>query len=429
MLEFIKVNSNVCLFVGSADPFHIGHLEIANIICKLVDYLLIVPNNPNKNKPDRSELKHRLAIIKTYTFPNNVYVCSEDVKDITKELINKKCNMYGIIGSDQLGSKLHIPPDKWFVVPRDFYEIDNNKLTLDMIVLDKSLFKNQSYSSTLIRNLFFTGIKGPDISIEKLISRDAHKYITENKLYCRSRIVRDFVKHTFGNMKLKYIKNNVVELNKQYIIKIFNTETDYNNEIKSYDIIKNFGFDIKIPKIISYVNKSFYWLLVLSYDGECVGDYLDACTDNEKIFNISKTIGQMLKKLHEHRQFRTVDPIDKHHKKLKKIKLDCSKYIRNSGTMSYVHGDAWLNNFVINDKGNITMIDFSGINKYGQMGIPAYEYYQFLSSLSFYEYNNIELISKGFITGYGDTYFTSEADELFKTHWSDINKNMVISKV
>lgn len=64
------------------------------------------------------------------------------------------------------------------------------------------------------------------------------------------------------------------------------------------------------------------------------------------------------------------------------------------------------------------MIDFSGIAKMGTFGIPAYEYYQFLSSMKWKLDDKMKIyeLTKGFIEGYGETGFTPEADEFFKTH-------------
>lgn len=50
------------IYVGSFDLFHIGHLEVAQVVLQFVDRVIIVPNNPNKSKIFRSELKYQLKI-------------------------------------------------------------------------------------------------------------------------------------------------------------------------------------------------------------------------------------------------------------------------------------------------------------------------------------------------------------------------------
>lgn len=82
------------------------------------------------------------------------------------------------------------------------------------------------------------------------------------------------------------------------------------------------------------------------------------------------------------------------------------EYICNQGTFGYCHDDASINNFTIMNH-EIFMIDFSGLSKINSAGIPGYKHHQFLTSIqsNFYNFNDVDLLTKGFIDGYGNKDF------------------------
>jgi hypothetical protein len=163
-------------------------------------------------------------------------------------------------------------------------------------------------------------------------------------------------------------------------------------------------------------------LIGMSYTGKSIKDNID---NGYNPYLAGYKVGVLLKFLHTYSSSVNCNDI-LNNRKIKNIIASglikdqslIDNYLNNPGNFGYCHGDASVNNFtILND--NIVMIDFSGLSKMGPYGIPAYEYYQFLTSIesNFISQNIVDKLTMGFKDGYGNTGFTQETDILFKTYW------------
>lgn len=443
IIEKFKHNDNKLkcgFYSGSFDPFHIGHLEVANISLEYVDFVLIVPNNPNKGKPLRLELHHRISMINKMIDGNDkLFVINDHIDDI-KNILPKHFIVYGILGNEYINvatnPKLgHYNVDEWLIAPR--YATSNKKKSNNINYLPYDLFKIHGASSTIVRNCIFN--KQYEIA-KTYINQSSFDYINNNGLYNKITTIENHLCYLIksfyetSDIKWTYIKDNVLMVNinnKKLIAKIYFDLQIFEDEKKSYKIIPHLqtnGLAIKVPQYITSIQTDNYAIACISYEGLSTDLLINIEYDSYKI---GYAIGQSLKNLHNHKMIKATSDLLSINDKLNKIKKHTEyklvhQYYQNPGYLSYVHGDAHMGNFIINKKYKITMIDFIGIGKYNNYGIPAYEYYQFISSLSYYAFdiNSVKLISNGFIDGYGKNHFTDEANLLFQTYWNIEDHNI-----
>ncbi len=162
------------VYVGSFDPFHLGHLETAmkgleyiekNNISE-VNKLVFVPNNPRKGKSDRSPLHRRLYYMsKLFPIYDN-FACLDDDNDdkntmiidnrpvdiILNNIRDKNKENIGICGSDivLLGKQPKLKPDRWIIFERNNLNISNNMnnfydIPCNVIGSDKTKYQHISY--------------------------------------------------------------------------------------------------------------------------------------------------------------------------------------------------------------------------------------------------------------------------------------------
>ena len=197
----------------------------------------------------------------------------------------------------------------------------------------------------------------------------------------------------------------------------------------SYDLcIKN---EIEgVPKIVKTVTTQLFSVIVMEYVGKSLDFVIDTVNNS---FDIGVLLGKKLKQIHTVGQTDSGTVLIKQNPKVLKLaeiaKTDdelkklLMTFLECPGKTSYVHGDASISNFVHND-GTIYLIDIGSMIKYidsydRPIGIPAYEYYQLISSI----YWKVEDKAKadefknGFVKGYGQTGFTEAADKLCKYFW------------
>jgi len=417
----IKQNQKIGLYVGSFDPFHYGHLEIIEICLqyKYVDNIFIIANNPNKNKPNRSKLINRINIIYLMTkdsqYSDHIFIPTNFVDDLITMF--KDYPTIGIMGSDQYlhlvnnnkSTKLSV--NKWLIIPRDNYCI-NTVINSIFQILDKSLFKHQSYSSTMIRENIGVDNKYLPLNISSF------NYIIDNKMWVIENKIKLLVNS--ANLSVTEIKNNVLLVNNTYIVKIFNIKQEYENEINSYQLITSIGLPIKTAKLITSSKVVIYYLIIYEYMGS---DLIKTLTQVDS-YQVGSEIGKSLSKLHNYQKV-LISPNELiNHPKINKLAISIDQ-IKDQCKCCFVHGDMSLLNIIYNNE--IIMIDIGGIYKNVRyikdelrpFGLAEYEYYQFISSVNWL-IKDTEIANQlinGFKDGYGITNFNIYLEEVCKNYW------------
>lgn len=401
------------IYPGSFDPFHKGHLEVALVALKYVDQVIIVPNNPNHSKPYRNDLNFRTQIIKLSIHEHpRISVTETSIEEIH---LTDKHRLVGIIGSDSCRREPKTKVHEWLVIPRTGYSIPEGSLSWSVPVhcLCDESFSQQQWSSTYIRRQIMTG----NLKNLPLCNKDVLTYIQENSLYD----LKTQVSRMMPGTSIVKIKNGVVLVNNEKIVKAFPTKESFVYERNAYIKAKELG--LPIPKFLFEYDES---LIGIEYTGQSL---VDAVKSGECPYELGYSVGHILKHCHtlevtyqeksELCQNRKIQNIinSGHVSGLNLI----DPYLYNPGPLGYCHGDASVANFTYDlSNQQICMIDFSGLSKMGAYGIPAYEYYQFLISIKSHliKDDDIDQMTNGFIDGYGETGFTSEADTLFSVYWN-----------
>ncbi|CAH6419283.1 Cytidylyltransferase [uncultured virus] len=481
----------VGFYVGSFDPFHIGHLEVAQVALRYVDKVIIVPNNPNRKKAHRTNLHHRVQIIqlsiRDVCHQDRIEVSDEDVNSLNQHFY-EDYHLVGLLGSDQCIKEPKFKVHEWLIVPRNgikppiSWQIKCQEglcpsWSVPVAYLPSDLFQHQQWSSTYVRQQI-TSInehkenkerESKDIMDSllkhKIIPDSVLSYIQKHNLYT----IESQIRKRYPDGQLRKIKDNVTLVDDRVIVKYYPDKESFEHERSSFEIAKNLS--LPIPE---YLFDCDDLMIGMSYCGKSIKEALNECSG----YKIGCQVGILLKNLHtldikpgqipdivlKNRKIRNIiesglldskkkDPTlldlnlesckatftnplrvqlrikDPQSGTLKGPRLSCTsqlnynlveKYSNNPGSLGYCHGDASINNFTILGD-TVTMIDFSGLSKMGSLGIPAYEYYQFIcsvNSLVLIDEKKMKELKDGFIDGYGETGFTPEADALFQTYWN-----------
>ena len=107
----------ICLFGGTFDPPHIGHLLIAQTVCEAehFDKILFIPANKPPHKDVNTSLEDRLAMLNTAVEGNPNFHISDveirrggisytidTVKMIKEDFVHESDEIFYLIGSDSL---------------------------------------------------------------------------------------------------------------------------------------------------------------------------------------------------------------------------------------------------------------------------------------------------------------------------------------
>ncbi|MBA66032.1 MAG: nicotinic acid mononucleotide adenylyltransferase [Candidatus Marinimicrobia bacterium] len=107
----------ICLFGGTFDPPHIGHLLIAQTVCEAenFDKILFVPANKPPHKNTITKVDHRLAMLNLAVKENPNFEISDveiqrgglsytidTLKEVRNNIINDEDELFYLIGSDSL---------------------------------------------------------------------------------------------------------------------------------------------------------------------------------------------------------------------------------------------------------------------------------------------------------------------------------------
>ena len=189
----------VCLFGGTFDPPHIGHLLVAQTVAEAEDFekiIFILANQPPL-KNDFSKVDHRLSMLKMAVASNPKFDISEididrggvsftidTIKEYKKiENLNSK-EIYYLLGSDSL-----INFHKW----EQAKDILNE---CQVLVAIRPGFRPSSIPSWVLKNIQFANIPRFEISsttirkrwaedktIRYMVTQPVWEYVNAHKLY------------------------------------------------------------------------------------------------------------------------------------------------------------------------------------------------------------------------------------------------------
>ena len=189
----------ICLFGGTFDPPHIGHLLVAQTVCEAecFDKILFIPAYQTPNKIDVTPVENRLDMLKIAVEGNpnleisdielerkGISYTIDTIKIIKKEQGLNKKDIFYLIGSDSL-LEFH----KW----KEPKEILNE---CQVIVAIRPGFRPSDIPAWILHNIQFANIPRFEISstnirhrwvenktIRYLVTLPVWNYINENGLY------------------------------------------------------------------------------------------------------------------------------------------------------------------------------------------------------------------------------------------------------
>lgn len=189
----------ICLFGGTFDPPHIGHLLIAQTVCEAenFDKIIFIPAYQPPHKTEITPVDDRLKMLKIAVKGNPNFEISDieikrggvsytidTVKGVKKELGTDKKDLFYLIGSDSL---------------LDFHNWKDPKDILDecqVIVAIRPGFRPSDIPSWILHRIQFANIPRFEISssnirhrwvenktIRYMVTLPVWDYINENNLY------------------------------------------------------------------------------------------------------------------------------------------------------------------------------------------------------------------------------------------------------
>ena len=191
----------ICLFGGTFDPPHIGHLLIAQTVCEAEDFdkILFIPALLPPHKKDITHIDHRIEMVKIAISDNPKFEYSDvdilrggvsysidSIIDVKRKLDVKDQNLFYLIGSDSL---------------IDFKNWKEPKKILDecnVIVAIRPGFRPSDIPPWILQKVHFANIPRFELSSSKIRSRwiedltirymvtlPIWEYINQNNLYNR----------------------------------------------------------------------------------------------------------------------------------------------------------------------------------------------------------------------------------------------------
>lgn len=185
---------NVCLYVGSFDPPHIGHQIVATILLNQsdIDYLVIIPTYNHCFKDNVSDFKHRLNMLKI-CFKNltNVIISPIEKDIITPTQKNLTCDTIDYFKQQYpnvniklaMGSDLFNTFSTWKNLSR-YTDVNIKIIIRQNYPLDPTnmeIIQNQKIKFDVINELFHI----PNIS-SSLIKKNIHQNKSNNGLISNS---------------------------------------------------------------------------------------------------------------------------------------------------------------------------------------------------------------------------------------------------
>ena len=191
----------ICLFGGTFDPPHIGHLLIAQTVCEAEDFdkILFIPAFTSPHKKSITSVEHRIEMVKTAIIDNPKFEYSDvdilrggvsytidSIMDVKRKMNLENADLYYLIGSDSL-----IDLKNW----------KESKQILDecnVIVAIRPGFRPSDIPPWILQKVHFANIPRFELSSSKIRSRWVEdltirymvtlpiwEYINQNKLYSK----------------------------------------------------------------------------------------------------------------------------------------------------------------------------------------------------------------------------------------------------
>tara|TARA_B110000438_G_scaffold60355_1_gene60555 strand:- start:3925 stop:4512 length:588 start_codon:yes stop_codon:yes gene_type:complete len=189
----------ICIFGGTFDPPHIGHLLIAQTVCEVEDFdkILFVPAYSPPHKNQITDIEHRINMVKIAIRDNPKFEYSDvdvirkgtsytfdTIVDIKKRMNVSKDEIYYLIGSDSLiDFKNWKKPRKILREAKVIVAIRPGFSPSDIPhwILQEVHFANIprfELSSSTIRSRWIK-----DLTIRYMVTLPIWDYINKNKLY------------------------------------------------------------------------------------------------------------------------------------------------------------------------------------------------------------------------------------------------------
>jgi cytidyltransferase-like protein len=263
------------VFIGSFDPFHLGHLEAAIKCLKLVPEcksLVFIPNNPRKGKPDRAPLQFRTYLM-SHLFPvyNNerwltdpsiipshkMIVVSNPVDVVLQKIRETNNVIVGICGSDiaSSGKPPKWTPDRWIILERDGYPLlsTNTFYGSPCMVISLANTKYQHISSSKIRS--------GELRIEDSVPKEIVEYYsghTQRKLGFSKHVV-----DTWAEDGMYFVKQLSSEEHVEKMVNALNTWTTNvpDDVIRSPKFVKTIGSKVYVTLLADHITM---WDLMIS---------------------------------------------------------------------------------------------------------------------------------------------------------------------
>ena len=189
----------ICIFGGTFDPPHIGHLLIAQTVCEVEDFdkILFVPAYSPPHKNQITDIEHRINMVKIAIRDNPKFEYSDvdvirkgtsytfdTIVDIKKRMNVSKDEIYYLIGSDSLiDFKNWKKPRKILREAKVIVAIRPGFSPSDIPhwILQEVHFANIprfELSSSTIRSRWIK-----DLTIRYMVTLPIWDYVNKNKLY------------------------------------------------------------------------------------------------------------------------------------------------------------------------------------------------------------------------------------------------------
>ena len=191
----------ICLFGGTFDPPHIGHLLIAQTVCEAEDFdkILFIPAFTSPHKKSITPVEHRIEMVKTAIIDNPKFEYSDvdilrggvsytidSIMDVKRKMNLENADLYYLIGSDSL-----IDFKNW----KEPKQILNE---CNVIVAIRPGFRPSDIPPWILQKVHFANIPRFELSSSKIRSRWVEdltirymvtlpiwEYINKNKLYSK----------------------------------------------------------------------------------------------------------------------------------------------------------------------------------------------------------------------------------------------------